>query len=347
MRVLVALSGGVDSAVAAARLLDAGHDVAGVHLALLQDVGASSAQARRAANELGIELDVWDLAQAFTDEVVGDFVGEYAAGRTPNPCLRCNATIKFGALLERGLALGFDALATGHYARLERTGGSVRLLRSPARGKDQSYVLGVLRQEQLRHVWFPLGDVASKDDVRAEAARRGLAMAGEPDSTDICFIPDGGAAGYLRAALGARPGEIVDADGAVVGTHSGAYQFTVGQRRGLRLTTPATDGRPRFVLRVDAAANKVIVGPRAGLAARRIRGSALTWTGDPAPGPWHGLAQWRAHQAPVAATFAVVDDALVATLDAPAYGVAPGQRLVLYDGDYVIGSAVIEGSDAC
>jgi tRNA-specific 2-thiouridylase len=253
VRVLAARTGGVDSAVAAARAAEAGHDVTGVHLALSRNprsyrTGArgcctveDSDDARRAADVIGIPFYVWDMSDRFHDDVVEDFVAEYAAGRTPNPCLRCNERIKFAAVLDRALALGFDAVATGHYARLA-TGpaGEVEMHRSADLAKDQSYVLGVLTQAQLRHAMFPLGG-SRKQDVRSEAARRGLRVAQKPDSHDICFISDGDTAGWLRSRLGAGAGEIVErGSGEVLGRHDGAFGFTVGQRRGLRTAGPAT-----------------------------------------------------------------------------------------------------------
>src|SRR5215510_5239956 len=244
LRVLAAMSGGVDSATAAARAVDAGHEVTGVHLALSQNPqsyrsGArgcctleDARDARRAADVIGIPFYVWDLADRFKQDVVEDFVAEYAAGRTPNPCLRCNEKIKFAALLDKARALGFDAVCTGHYARIVDGG----LHRSVDPDKDQSYVLGVLTADQLAHALFPLGG-STKEQVRAEAQQRGLAVADKPDSHDICFIADGDTRRFLADRLGERPGEIVDTAGQVVGHHEGAYGFTVGQRRGLRLGT--------------------------------------------------------------------------------------------------------------
>src|SRR3954468_21834428 len=243
MRVLAAMSGGVDSAVAAARAVDAGHDVTGVHLALARNPqtyrtgarGCCTLEAprapRRAADVIGIPFYVWDMADRFHEDVVDDFVAEYAAGRTPNPCLRCNEKIKFAAVLDRAIALGFDAVVTGHHARLGPDG---LLRRSVDAAKDQSYVLAVLTRSQLDHSVFPLGD-STKAAVRAEAADRGLAVADKPDSHDVCFIADGDTRGFLRRQLGDRPGPLVDAlTGEEVGRHDGAYGFTVGQRRGLR-----------------------------------------------------------------------------------------------------------------
>src|ERR687894_2460142 len=228
MKVVAAMSGGVDSAVAAARAAEAGHEVTGIHLALSRNPksyrsGArgcctieDSNDARRAADIIGIPFYVWDLSDRFHDDVVEDFMDEYAAGRTPNPCLRCNEKIKFAAVLDRALALGFDAVCTGHYARLVRTDEAVELHRAIDAEKDQSYVLGVLSQAQLQHAMFPLG-TSHKSEVRAEAGRRGLAVAQKPDSHDICFVPDGDTAGFLARQLGRRGGGIVGRGGRKIG----------------------------------------------------------------------------------------------------------------------------------
>ncbi|WP_026926702.1 tRNA 2-thiouridine(34) synthase MnmA [Granulicoccus phenolivorans] len=360
MRVLAAMSGGVDSAVAAARMVAAGHDVTGVHLALSKNPQSfrtgsrgccsreDSHDARRAADVLGIPFYVWDLSDRFRDDVVEDFVAEYAAGRTPNPCLRCNEKIKFSAVLERGRALGFDLVATGHYARLTETTTNgeceVRLHRAVDPAKDQSYVLGVLTQEQLRYSAFPLGDTP-KDEVRAEAARLGLAVATKPDSHDICFIPDGDTAGFLARQLGERPGDIVDEAGAVVGHHAGAHRFTVGQRRGLQLGTPAADGQPRYVLGITPVSNTVTVGPKAALAVDRIRAIRPRWTAAELPaGTARGLVQVRAHGEPLPATWTLTADTLEVELDTPAVGIAPGQAVVCYRGTEVVASATIDST---
>src|SRR5262249_44982853 len=212
--------------------------------------------ARRAADVIGIPFYVWDMAERFHHDVVADFVAEYARGRTPNPCLRCNEKIKFAAVLDRAVALGFGAVCTGHHPGLP--GG--RLHRSPDPAKDQSYVLAVLSAEQLGRAMFPLGD-STKAQVRAEAAARGLAVAAKPDSHDVCFIPDGDTRGFLAAALGQAPGPIVDTSGAVVGRHDGAYGFTVGQRRGVRGGAPAAGGRPRRVRGSEPVSRSGAGGP--------------------------------------------------------------------------------------
>lgn len=356
MKVLAAMSGGVDSAVAAARAAEAGHDVTGVHLALSRNPASyrsgargcctieDSNDARRAADVIGIPFYVWDLSERFHEDVVEDFMDEYAAGRTPNPCLRCNEKIKFAAVLDRALALGFDAVATGHYAQL-RTGadGLIEMHRAVDGGKDQSYVLGVLDQRQLAHALFPLGDTP-KSEVREEAARRGLLVADKPDSHDICFVADGDNAGWLREKLGDRApnrgGSIVDEAGEVVGSHEGTYAFTIGQRRGLRLGRPAADGKPRFVLDIEPVSGTVTVGPHERLAVHRLAGIRPRWCGT-VPTTLEGTVQLRAHGAELPASVTVDGDDVEVVLHAPAYGIAPGQAAVVYDGSRVVGSATI------
>ncbi len=357
MRVLAAMSGGVDSAVAAARAAAAGHDVTGVHLALARNPqtyrsGArgcctleDSRDARRAADVIGIPFYVWDLAAEFHESVVDDFVAEYAAGRTPNPCLRCNEKIKFTAVLDRALALGFDAVVTGHHARLDPAG---RLRRSVDLAKDQSYVLAVLTPQQLRHSIFPLGD-STKAQVRAEAAQRGLAVADKPDSHDICFIADGDTKGWLHERLGEAPGDIVDAaTGAILGRHDGAYAYTVGQRKGLNLRVPAPDGRPRYVLSITPVNNTVTVGPAEALDVSTVRGERPVWTA--AESVVTGQVQLRAHGDVLPADVTVDGDTLTARLHRPARGVAAGQAIVVYQpdpaGDIVLGSATVTGADS-
>jgi tRNA-specific 2-thiouridylase len=356
MRVLAAMSGGVDSAVAAARAVDAGHDVTGVHLALARDrrshrSGArgcctieDARDARRAADVLDIPFYVWDLAEQFEAGVVDDFVAEYAAGRTPNPCLRCNEKIKFTAVLDRAVALGFDAVVTGHHARLGPDG---LLRRSVDAGKDQSYVLAVLTPAQLARSLFPLGP-STKAAVRAEAAGRGLAVADKPDSHDICFIADGDTRGFLADRLGRTEGDIVDAaTGAVLGTHDGAYAFTVGQRKGLGLTRPAPDGRPRYVLSITPVSNTVTVGPAEALDVSVVECERPVWT-SAADGPVECEVQLRAHGTPVPAVVDVSADGVLARLRRPARGVAAGQALVAYRpdpaGDVVLGSATVRAA---
>lgn len=359
MRWVAAMSGGVDSAVAAARAVRSGDEVVGVHLALASAPatlrsgarGCCSAEdagdARRVADALGIPFYVWDMAVEFAQDVVDDFVAEYAAGRTPNPCLRCNERIKFAALLDRAWALGFDGVVTGHYARISSPGdelnrtGRRELHRAVDPAKDQSYVLGVLQAQQLAGARFPLGD-STKAQVRVEAAALGLGVAAKPDSHDICFIADGNTRAFLAARLGQAPGEIVDEDGRTVGEHRGAYGFTVGQRRGLALRRPHDDGRPRYVTSVDVAANLVVVGPEEMLGIEVIEAEDARWCG---PAPRAQLdcgVQLRAHGEEIPATaWADAAGRVRVELGRRTRGVAPGQAVVLYDGSRVVGSATI------
>jgi tRNA-uridine 2-sulfurtransferase len=353
MKVLAAMSGGVDSSVAAARMVDAGHDVVGVHLALSQAPGTlrsgsrgccskeDAGDARRVADVLGIPFYVWDFADKFKEDVIDDFVSSYARGETPNPCVRCNERIKFSALATRALALGFDAVATGHYARL--SGG--RLRRAVDRDKDQSYVLAVLTRGQLRHAAFPIGDTR-KSQIRAEAARRGLAVADKPDSHDICFIPSGDTRAFLGARIGVRRGSVVDQRGTVLATHDGVHGFTIGQRKGLGIAGPGPDGQPRYVTAIDADSGTVQVGSAAELDVWKLTGQQPVFTaGTPPVGPFECAVQVRAHGEAVDAVAELAGDELVVRLRTALRGVAPGQTLVLYrpdpNGDEVIGSATI------
>jgi tRNA-uridine 2-sulfurtransferase len=349
MRVLAALSGGVDSAVAAALAVEQGHDVTAVHLALAEVPDAlrtgsrgccsreDARDAARVADVLGVPFYVWDLAARFREDVIDDFVAEYAAGRTPNPCLRCNERIKFAAVLDRARALGFDAVVTGHHARLED--GVLR--RSVDADKDQSYVLAVLTAEQLAGARFPLGAM-TKAQVRAEAARRGLGVADKPDSHDVCFIADGDTRRFLAERLGEQPGPVVDAlTGAVVGQHAGAYAYTVGQRRGLDLRVPPQDGRPRYVLAVEPVRRRVVVGPVEALDVHEVRAERPVWTSGERALPLRCQVQLRAHGAVHDAEVRPDGDGWRLALATPARGVAAGQAAVLYESDRVLGSATL------
>ena len=358
MRVLAAMSGGVDSAVAAARAVDAGHDVVGVHLALSRQPGTlrtgargcctieDSMDAQRAANIIGIPYYVWDFSERFKLDVIDDFIAEYAAGRTPNPCMRCNERIKFAALLEKALALGFDAVATGHYATIRTDkDGNRELHRATAWAKDQSYVLGVLTAKQLAHSMFPLGATPSKAEVRAEAAERCFSVANKPDSHDICFIPDGDTRGWLADRVGAEQGAILDRSGNQIGTHEGALAFTVGQRKGINVGFPTDDGKPRFVLEIRPKTNTVVVGPKEALAVAEIAGSTFSWAGiapDDTSIPFDCDVQIRAHADPVAAVAVVSSGELVITPREPLKGVSPGQTAVVYVGTRVLGQCTID-----
>ncbi len=356
MKLIAAMSGGVDSAVAAARVSEMGHEVIGVHLALSKNPkkyrsGArgcctieDSHDARRAADKIGIPFYIWDMSDEFHDNVVENFLSEYSAGRTPNPCLRCNEKIKFAAVLDRAKAMGFDGVVTGHYAQLRtQPNGEKTLHRAIDESKDQSYVLAVLNSQQIQGALFPLGDTR-KEDIRKEAANRGLTVAQKPDSHDICFVPSGDNAGWLRERLGSEVGPIVDASGKKLGEHHGAYTYTIGQRRGLGISEPTQSGNPRYVLRIEPKSNTVVVGERESLAISEIIGEKIIWCGPEVSSnlPASGSVQVRAHGAPIACTY-LVDAAgnLRAELKEEIFGLAPGQAMVIYDGDRVVCSATI------
>ena len=348
MNVLVAMSGGVDSSMAAALLVEQGHDVTGVHLKMADTPSGlpgkgcctldDARDARRVADRLGIAFYVWDFAAAFTERVVDDFVATYARGQTPNPCIRCNERVKYAALLARARAAGFDALATGHHVRLRRDpDGRWRLLRAADPGKDQTYVLYMASQAQLAHSLFPAGE-HPKSELRAMAADRGLVTARKPDSHDICFIPDGDTAGFLERRLGARPGPLVDADGTELGRHDGAYRFTVGQRRGLGL---AGLREPRFVTAI--AGDVVTVGPRDALRAAAVTAEDVAWVaGHPPPADRAVRAQVRYRGAALPARLNHEGGRLqVAFTGERPEGVAPGQAVVVYDGEECLGGGTI------
>lgn len=365
MKLIAAMSGGVDSAVAAARAREAGHDVIGVHLALSKNPkkyrsGArgcctieDSHDARRAADVIGIPFYIWDMSDEFHENVVENFLSEYAAGRTPNPCLRCNEKIKFAAVLDRAVAMGFDGVVTGHYAQTKESHGEKLLYRAVDDAKDQSYVLAVLNREQIRGAHFPLGDTR-KEDVRKEAKERGLSVALKPDSHDICFVPSGDNAGWLRERLGSEPGAIVDQSGKEIGQHQGAYTYTIGQRRGLNLTVPTESGEPRYVLRIEPVTNTVVVGERESLAVSRIEGENPIWCGPAAASdsshPARGLVQVRAHGAAYPCSYFRSEDngveQLIAITDEPIFGLATGQAMVIYEEDRVVGSVTISRTDS-
>jgi tRNA-specific 2-thiouridylase len=338
--VLVAMSGGVDSSVAAALLRDAGHEVTGVTLRLWggdSDSGCCSVSdvedARRVAAQLDIPHYVFNFSDDFTAAVVEPYVDAYAAGRTPNPCVECNRSIKFGRLLDRARALGFDAVATGHHARV-RTGadGRLDLLRGVDGAKDQSYVLYMLGPHELATTLLPVGEL-TKAEVRAHAARLGLRTAAKPESMDVCFITRGGRHAFLDARAPARPGEIVDVAGRGIGRHDGVGRFTVGQRRG----TGVAVGERRYVVDVDAPSARVTVGTRADLLRDHVDVRDWSFVAGVAPPAGVPLtAQVRAHGAPIAARL----DGGTVRFGRSEPRVAPGQVVTLYDGDSLLGGGI-------
>ena len=350
--IAVALSGGVDSATAAALLVEAGHRVVGLTMRLYDARGTTAAvgrccgprdieDARRVAAHLGIPFYVCNYEAEFTARVVDDFVAEYSAGRTPNPCVRCNQHIKFTPLLSRARALGCATLATGHYARIDRgADGVLRLMRARDRKKDQSYFLFNMPAAALPHVRFPLGGM-DKDEVRAHARRLGLPNCEKPESQEICFVPDGDYAAFVARKLPAQPGEIVDHDGRVLGGHDGVHGFTVGQRRGIGVA--AGDGQPRYVVSVDALTRRVTVGPPEALAHATVELDDVTWAGAAPSAPLRAGVQIRYRHAPAPATVTVEGGRARVTFDAPERAPAPGQAAVFYDDETVLGGGFIAG----
>jgi tRNA-specific 2-thiouridylase len=353
-RIVVAMSGGVDSSTAAALLQEAGHEVVGVTLKLTDATGTAASMggrccgprdiedARATAALLGFPHYVLDETAAFRRAVIDDFVAEHAAGRTPNPCVRCNEKLKFGPLLRFARAVGARRLATGHYARLvKKDPRSIPwLLRARDLDKDQSYFLFGVPAPLLEDVVFPLGE-RTKDEVRALARHHRLPNASKPDSQQICFIPDGDHKAFVEAHGGAgRPGQVIDEQGASLGTHQGTHRFTVGQRRGV----PLDGGRRRFVLRIEAASGQVVVGPRHALEIRNLRVSDVRWTSGSVPRSWPLRCavqlRHRSHASPAWVT-APDDSGCGVDLDTPAQGVAPGQAAVFYEGDRVLGGGWI------
>jgi len=348
MRVLVAMSGGVDSSVAAALLVERGHDVVGATLKLWggpSDSGCCSVadvdDARRVAQQLGIAHHVFNLTEEFDRDVVTPYVGEHARGRTPNPCIECNRSMKFDRLLRRAERLGFDRLATGHHARV--TGETARRLRRGAdAAKDQSYVLSILDQDALGRVLFPVGDM-TKDEVRARARRLGLRTADKPDSQDVCFIGSAeGRQGFLSRRMELHAGEVVDGEGRPAGTVEAVELVTVGQRRGMG---HGSDGQRRYVTRVDVASRRVTVGGAADAlrASVLLPEASLTWVEGPLVPGARAVAQVSAHGRPVPCSLEHDDAGLRVRFDSPQRPVAPGQTVALYDAldpDAVVGAGI-------
>ena len=342
MQVMAAMSGGVDSSVAAALLAQDGHEVVGVTMKLWggpSDTGCCSVadviDARRVADALGIDHHVFNFGTDFADRVVAPYVADHAAGRTPNPCVECNRHIKFDRLLRRALALGFDAVATGHHARVvRRPDGTRRLARGADSAKDQSYVLYMLDQEVLARVLLPVGDM-TKDRVRALAAELGLRTAAKPDSTDVCFIRRGARAEFLSERLETTPATVVDTGGRPLGQVPAVQMVALGQRKGLGI---GGRERPAYVVDTDVAAGTVTVGDRADLLTGTQRVRDVTWAAGPAPGPV--LVQTSAHGTPRPAILAVDPDGAGVHWHTPQQRVAPGQSIVFYDGPEVLGGAI-------
>ncbi|MGH2529882.1 MAG: tRNA 2-thiouridine(34) synthase MnmA [Actinomycetota bacterium] len=348
--VLVAMSGGVDSSVAACLLAEQGYEVLGSHMKLVQladgvDHGCCGPQARTDAGAVariaGFAFEVVDMSRPFEETVLADFLAEHEAGRTPNPCVRCNEHIKFGAFLERANRLGIDFVATGHYVRTARDeSAGWRLLRGADRGKDQSYMLHTLGQRELARAVFPVGGMA-KSETRAIAHRLGLPVAAKPDSQEVCFVPGADHAAFVEehAPRMVREGDIVDAEGNVIGRHRGAFRFTVGQRRGLGVST----GKRTYVVDMEANSNRVVVGPGELLARRGLVADRASWVAGtpPARGPFEAEVRLRYRGEDVPAAVEPDGERLRVEFRTPQRGVAPGQSVVAYHGDELLGGARI------
>jgi tRNA-uridine 2-sulfurtransferase len=354
MRIVVAMSGGVDSSVAAALLAEAGHDVIGLSMQLYDQSEGESGygsccslddlhDAGRVARRLGIPHYIVNFEREFQETVVSNFVNEYVAGRTPIPCSHCNSDLKFATLLDRSMAYGAETVATGHYARINvdpETGRYV-LRRGLDTAKDQSYFLFSLTQEQLARASFPVGGL-SKDAVRDTARRLGLSVADKPDSQEICFVPDGDYAAFIERKTGdlEAAGAIVTQSGDVVGRHAGVHRFTVGQRKGLGVAA----AEPLYVLQLRPADKTVVVGPRPELDRRQLTASNVNWiTGVPPSGSTRVTAQIRHRHQPAPGTVRALDNGRASMeFDAPVTAITPGQAVVFYDQDVVIGGGWIE-----
>ena len=354
MRIVVAMSGGVDSSVAAALLAEQGHDVVGLSMQLYAQGDTAAGHfgscctlddlndARRVAHAVGFPHYILNFERQFQETVISNFVSEYASGRTPLPCAHCNSDLKFATLLDRARGLGAEHVATGHYARVARDSeGRWLLKRSVDREKDQSYFLFSLTQDQLASAVFPVGSL-TKTQVRDEARRLALQVADKPDSQEICFVPDGDYASFVAGSAPhvARSGAIVDERGRRIGDHAGIHRFTVGQRKGLGVSTPA----PLYVLRIDADSGDVTVGPRSSLDRTTLAASHVNWVGVNAPMSWMPVAaQIRHRHVPASGRVRALENARAEfVFDTPQPAITPGQAVVFYDGDAVVGGGWID-----
>jgi len=338
-RVAVAMSGGVDSSVAAALLKRAGYEVSGFYMQLWSDpeLAGTISDLEHTCQLLDIPLHRLDLKKEFRRLVIDYFTREYSRGRTPNPCIVCNQHVKFGLLLDKALGMGAEYLATGHYAQIESAPGGYRLLRAADQSKDQSYFLYILGQRELEHLLFPLGEL-SKEEARSMATELGLPTGGRGESQDICFIPDNDYRSFIAQHISFEPGDIIDITGKVLGKHNGLAQYTVGQRQGLGLAS----GEPLYVIELDAANNRLVVGSKDQLLHSVLIASQLSWVSGKAPTePVTITAKVRYKAAEVAAELHLNDRAEVRFAE-PQQAIAPGQSVVFYQGDVILGGGIID-----
>lgn len=350
-RVVVAMSGGVDSSVAAVLLKEAGYDVIGVTMQIWPKeapeqerfggcCGHEAIQAaKRSAYKLGIPHFVMNFRDIFARQVIADFCQEYSSGRTPNPCIRCNQYIKFETLLERAEGLGAEFLATGHYARIDHSPDGHRLLKAVDPNKDQSYFLYTLGQKELQHLLFPVGNL-HKTEVRRLAAEAGLPSSNRRDSQDVCFIPDNDYRSFVARHVPLSPGDIVDTEGKILGKHNGLAQYTVGQRHGLGLAS----NQRLYVLKLDAATNRLVIGSKEQLLSSRLVASKLSWVSGTAPGQMNDMTAKIRYRSPEAkAELCLSDGTAEVQFHQPQSAITPGQAIVFYQGDAVLGGGIIDG----
>jgi tRNA-specific 2-thiouridylase len=335
---MVAMSGGVDSSVAAALLKQDGHDVSGIHARLWPDAIPALTELERTCKLLGIPLHKLELEEEFRRQVVDYFTGEYGRGRTPNPCVVCNQQIKFGPLMSRALEMGADYLATGHYARIEPSPEGYRLRKAADQSKDQTYFLYILGQRQLERLLFPLGELR-KDNVKKMAAKMGLPTSSRSESQDICFVPDNDYRAFIAGQLSFQPGDIVDIKGTVLGQHEGLAKYTVGQRQGLKLSSR----EPLYAIELDAANNRLVVGSKDLLLHSVLLASQLNWVSGRAPAsPINIKAKVRYKAPEVAAELRVNNNGAELRFAEPQQAIAPGQSVVFYQDDCVLGGGIID-----
>ena len=341
-RVAVAMSGGVDSSVAAALLEERGYDVFGVTMLLANgDEEKTAASAANIAAKLGIPHHVIDLRDFFRQKVIAPFCDEYGRGRTPNPCVACNYYVKFGAFFDKAAELGAELMATGHYAQIDSSAAGCRLLKGTDSSKDQSYFLYRLGQKELCRLLLPLGEL-EKGKVKQIAARLGLAQSVRRESQDICFIPDGGYHSFITQHIPSPPGDIIDSEGNILGSHRGLAHYTVGQRQGLGLSS----AEPLYVIRLDAENNRLVIGGQEQLYSSHISISGLSWTAGKAPQNTEDLTakvRYKSPEAPV--RLEITGDNAEVIFARPQRAVAPGQSIVFYRGDEALGGGIIENTD--
>lgn len=337
-RVAVAMSGGVDSSVAAALLKEAGYEVSGIHMRLGADIVSDNTALEQTCRLLDIPLYKLDLEKEFKELVIDYFCQEYSRGRTPNPCVACNQYLKFGIVLEKGLGMGADYLATGHYARVESTPEGYKLKKAVDITKDQSYFLYTLGQEQLRHLVLPLGEL-TKERVRERATELGLPASERQESQDACFIPNNDYRTFVAEYVPLKRGEIVDINGKILGKHGGLAGYTIGQRQGLGLVS----AEPLYVLEMDAESNKIVVGNREQALHNALTARNLSWVSGKSPlEPMEITAKIRYKAPEAAAKLYSRDDGVEVRFNEPQQAMTPGQSVVFYQGDEVLGGGIID-----